>query len=357
MIEKTHSINDVAKMAGVSPATVSNVLTGRKRVSAKLVKKVAAAVKELDYRADPRGSMLRSGEARVIAVLVPDLDNPFFTSVVSAVEQCLGPEAYEVIVASSHGEDEVEKSKLKAILAWRPAGLVVVPCSDDFPGRELIESSPTPYVIADRVTDNLVADTVSSDNEDAGAIGARHLIDLGHRDILIAASSLRLANIRQRCSGAAEAMRSRSLPEPAIVELGFSIDEASARLSKWFDENPPPTAIQALTNFTTLSVLTALAERGLRMPHDISLIGFDDYAWMRARATPLTAIFQPVREMGRALWETLSARIKGDPSPAKHILLPCELRVRASTGRVPDRRPAARSTKGALSRPAGMAAC
>ena len=129
--------------------------------------------------------MLRSGEAKIIAVVVPDLDNPFFTSVVSAVEQCLGPEAYEVIVASSHGEEEDEKSRLKAILAWRPAGLIVIPCSDDFPGRELIESSKTPYVIADRVTGNLSADTVSVDNEGAGAIGARHLIDLGHKDILM----------------------------------------------------------------------------------------------------------------------------------------------------------------------------
>ncbi len=139
MIGKANSINDVAKMAGVSPATVSNVLTGRKRVSAKLVKKVEAAVKALDYRADPRASMLRSGEAKIIAVVVPDLDNAFFTSVVSAVEQCLGPEAYEVIVASSHGEEEVEQSRLKAILAWRPAGLIVIPCSDAFPGRDLIE--------------------------------------------------------------------------------------------------------------------------------------------------------------------------------------------------------------------------
>jgi LacI family transcriptional regulator len=152
-------------------------------------------------------------------------------------------------------------------------------------------------------------------------------------------------------------MRSRDLAEPAIVELGFSIDAASERLSKWFDENPPPTAIQALTNFTTLSVLTALAERGLRMPHDISLIGFDDYAWMRARATPLTAIFQPVRDIGSALWDTLSARIKGGPSPAKHVLLPCELRVRASTGPAPDPRPAVVPTKEAVSWPAGIAAC
>ena len=355
MIGKANSINDVARMAGVSPATVSNVLTGRKRVSAKLVKKVEAAVKALDYRADPRASMLRSGEAKIIAVVVPDLDNAFFTSVVSAVEQCLGPEAYEVIVASSHGEEEVEKSRLKAILAWRPAGLIVIPCTDAFPGRALIESSETPYVVADRGTGNLSADTVSVDNEGAGAIGARHLIDLGHKDLLITASSLSLANIRQRCGGAAEAMRSHGLPEPAIVELGFSIDEAAARLSKWFDENPPPTAIQALTNFTTLSALTTLAERGLRMPRDISLIGFDDYTWMRARATPLTAIFQPVREMGRALWDTLSARITGDLSPAKHVLLPCEIRVRASTGPVPDAHPATRPTHEAIPRPAGIA--
>ena len=340
MNEKANSINDVAKMAGVSPATVSNVLTGRKPVSPKLVKRVQAAVKALDYRADPRASMLRSGEARIIAVLVPDLDNPFFTSIVSAVEQCLGPEAYEVIVASSRGEEEVEKSRLKAILAWRPAGLIVIPCSDDFPGRELIESSGCPYVIADRVTDILSADTVSLDNEDAGAIGARHLIDLGHKDVLIAASSLRLANIRQRCRGAGEVLRSHGLPEPTIVELGLTIDEASAKLSAWLDKNPAPTAVQALTNFTTLSVLATLAERGLRMPSDISLIGFDDYTWMRARVTPLTAISQPTREMGRTLWDTLSARIKGDLSPAKHVLLRCELKVRKSTGPVPDAHPA-----------------
>ena len=102
-------------------------------------------------------------------------------------------------------------------------------CSDDFPGRELVESlREFPYVIADRVTGNPNADTVSIDNEDAGAIGARRLIDLGHRDILIASSSLSLENIRQRCSGASQVLRSRGLPEPAIVELGAMAEEAPA---------------------------------------------------------------------------------------------------------------------------------
>jgi LacI family transcriptional regulator len=328
---KAASINDVARLAGVSPATVSNALTGRKPVSPKLVKRVQSAVKALDYRADPLASMLRSGASKIVAVLVPDLDNPFFTSIVSSVEDCLGKDRYEVIVASSHGQESLEKSRLKAILAWRPAGLVVVPCADEFSARKLVRASKAPYVVADRVTNNSNADTVSVDNEEAGAIGARHLVDLGHRNILIAATSLSLANIRQRCSGASQVLHSRGLPKPAVVELGFAIDAAGERLAKWFDRNPAPTAILALTNSTTLGVLATMAERGLRLPENISLIGFDDYAWMSARATPLTAIRQPVRDMGRILWQRLSARINGDASPVQHVRLPCELLVRAST--------------------------
>jgi DNA-binding LacI/PurR family transcriptional regulator len=336
MAGKAASINDVAQLAGVSPATVSNVLTGRKRVSPRLIDKVQAAVAALDYRADPLASMLRSGAAKIVAVLVPDLDNPFFTSIVSSVEDRLGKDRYEVIVASSHGQEALERSRLKAILAWRPAGLIVVPCSDEFSARKLVETSRTPYIIADRVASRPGADTVSVDNEGAGAIGAEHLIELGHRNILIAATSLSLANIRQRCAGASGAFRKHGLPRPAVVELGFAVEEGCERLSRWFDENQAPTAVLALTNGTTLGVLTTVAERGLSMPRDISLIGFDDYAWMRARATPLTAIFQPVREIGHILWERLKERIEGDIAPARHVRLPCELRIRASTGPVPN---------------------
>ena len=331
MSEKAISINDVARLAGVSPATVSNAVTGRKKVSAELARKVEAAVKALDYRPDPLASILRSGDARIVAVLVPDLDNAFFTSIVSAVEQFVGEDSYEVIVASSRGEGSVERAKLKAILDWRPAGLIVIPAEDGFSNRDIVEASQTPYVIADRVTGASNADTVSIDNEEAGAIGARHLIELGHRNILIAASSLRLANIRERCAGAASALRAHGLPEPTVVELGLTMDLAPRRLSEWLSCNRAPTAVQALTNFTTLGVLTTAADRGLRIPEDISLLGFDDYAWMSARMTPLTAISQPVRDMGRAIWERLGARIKGDRSPAVHVRLPCELRIRAST--------------------------
>ncbi|RFB79044.1 LacI family DNA-binding transcriptional regulator [Methylovirgula sp. 4M-Z18] len=339
MSEKIISIMDVAKLARVSPATVSNTLTGRKPVSEKLAKRVREAARTLDYRVDPLASQLRTGEARIIAVVVPDLDNPFFTSVVSSIEQCLVAENYEVIVASAQGRVETETSRLKAILAWRPAGVIVLPCTDEFPGRELLENAGTPYVVADRGGDSLPADTVSIDNIAAGAAAVRHLVELGHTNILIAATLLELANIRQRCAGARDAMRQYGLPDPAVVELGLTSDEACKRLTAWFRDSATPTAVVALTNFTTLGVLTTIAEQGWRVAEQISLIGFDDYAWMSARTTPITAIRQPVREMGRAIWDLLSARIRGDLAPPKHVELPCELIIRASTRDV--RHPAA----------------
>ncbi|WP_018181372.1 LacI family DNA-binding transcriptional regulator [Kaistia granuli] len=331
MTEKPISIRDVAERAGVSPGTVSNVLNGSRPVNAALAQRVREAAEALGYQADRAAALLRTGKARIIAVLVPDLDNPFFTSIVSALESGLRDQGYELIVASSRGEDDTEHSRLAAMLAWRPAGLVVIPGSDEFPARALIDRARVPYVVADRITLDPAANTISVDNESAGAIGMRHLVDKGHRDILIAASVLKLANIRERCAGAVSVLESLGLPPPAIVETGGDFTLASDRLAAWLDSNRQPTAILALTNFTTLGVLSALAERAIAIPRAISLIGFDDYAWMRARTTPLTAIQQPVQAMGEAIWARLKARIEGDASPPAHIQFQCDLKVRAST--------------------------
>lgn len=335
MSGKPVSIRDVAARAGVSPGTVSNVLSGRKPVNDALAERVRKAADELGYQADRAASQLRSGRARIIAVLVPDLHNPFFTSIVAAVEHRLRDQGYEIIVASSNDDEDVERSRLAAILAWRPAGLVVIPSSDDFPARTLIERAKVPYVISDRLTTAPTADTVSVDNEEAGAIGARHLVDLGHRRILIAASSMGIANMRQRCRGAVGVLQEQGLATE-VVETGMSFETASERLSYWLNTHEVPTAILALTNFTTLGVLSAVTERRIAIPEDISVIGFDDYEWMRARVTPLTAISQPVEELGDAIWERLSARIAGDLSPATEVRLGCELRVRASTAPAKD---------------------
>ena len=318
-------------MAGVSPATVSNVFSGRKPVAEALTKRVRLAARELKYEADRAASQLRSGRARVVAILVPDLDNPFYTAVISAVEDRARQDGYEVIVASSREDEATESSRLSALLAWRPAGLVVSSSSDRFAGHALLDRAGTPYVLADREPHRLTADTISIDGETAGAIGAAHLLERGHDKVLVAASTLKIGNMRERCAGVAQEFRRYGLAAPEVVELGLDFEAAVKALRRWFDRSDPPTAILALTNFTTLGALTVLAERGLPVPERVSLIGFDDYSWMRARITPLTAIRQPVGQMGRLIWERLGARIGGDLSPPERFKLACDLMVRSST--------------------------
>lgn len=332
MARKAVTIRDVAQAAQVSPATVSNVFGGRKPVAAPLAERVRVAAGALGYQADRAASLLRSGRSRVIAILVPDLDNPFYTAVISCVEDHARRDGYEVFVASSRENIANETSRLSTLLAWRLAGVVMISTSDRFPGRKLLDQAGTPYVLADRPTNRMTADTITTDGTEAGAIGAAHLAELGHRNLLVAASTLKIGNMRERCAGAVERFRAQG-GTAEVVELGLGFDQALATLRRWLDRHPCPSAVLALTNFTTLGVLAALGERGMLVPEEVSVIGFDDYAWMRARVTPLTAIRQPVDDMGRLIWERLSARIGGDHSDPVRVNLPCELMVRASTSR------------------------
>ncbi|MDN3721475.1 LacI family DNA-binding transcriptional regulator [Roseibium salinum] len=178
MSKRKPSIRDVAALAGVSTATVSNVFSGRKPVNDELKESVHKAARRLGYQVDRAASQLRSGRTRIIAVLVPDLTDTFFATIVSRLETAAIAEGYDVVVASSHNDRSVESSRLKALLSWRPEGLIAVPCSSVIP-RELREAKGTvPMVLVDRVaTQDAIADTVTIDNREAGEIAALHLLE------------------------------------------------------------------------------------------------------------------------------------------------------------------------------------
>ena len=334
------TIKDVAKRAGVSPGTVSNVFSKNRPVKAELAARVRAAAEELGYQPDRAASQLRSRKARVIGILVPSLNNPFFTSVIAAIEARARGEGYEIIVASSNDDERTEATRLAMLAAWRPAGIVVIPCADDFMARRVVERASIPYVVADRVASNLRADAVTIDNAEAGAMAANHLLDLGHHDFVVAASTLKLANIRERCSGIERVFALRGLRNPPLIEVGLDFEAAADRLRAWIETNNRPGAFLALTNFTTLGVLAALSRSGLAVPGDVSVLGFDDYSWMRAVSPQLSAIRQPVEEIGEQVWIRLRARISGEDSPPIHMRLGCELIVRNSTRRAEPARPA-----------------
>ena len=329
---KRVSINDVSALAGVSTATVSNVFSGRKPVNADLQKRVRDAAEELGYQVDRAASQLRSGRTRVVAVLVPDLTDTFFATIVTRIEALASAEGYDVIVASSRDDRSIEASRLNALLSWRPAGIIVVPCSSVIPEALVAESRRLPVVLIDRVSDDCTfADSVTIDNGDAGDIAARHLVEHGHRTIVLAASRMDIAPIAARCDAAARHILRETGVQPTIIELGTASEKGAEIFTRWLERHPAPDAVMATTNVTTLAVLSAFAGLRIAIPDRTSLVAFDDYAWMSARNTGLTAIRQPVEDMAQAAWDRLMFRLDGNADAApRAIVLHAGLVVRAS---------------------------
>ena len=324
-------MRDVALRAGVSTATVSNVLAGRKQVDAELARRVRRAAADLDYQIDRAASQLRGGKARVLGVVVPSLENTFFNALIAAIERQVRSEGYDIIVASANEDEAIERTRLAALLSWRPAGMLVIPCDDAFATRDQLDFSGVPYVVVDRVATELSTDAVTIDNERAGAAAAEHLVQLGHREILVVASSLALANIRERCDGIRQACAAARIESPEVLEVGRTFEEVTERLESRLIGQDRPTAIIALTNFATLGVLATCSQLAIGVPDDVSLVGFDDYTWMSVSTPSITAIRQPVHRMATAAWECLRTRIAGEERPPSRLKFSCDIKIRRST--------------------------
>jgi len=325
------SIRDVAEAAQVSVATVSNVVRSRKNVSDAVRARVNDAIRTLNYLPDRAAMQLREGRNRIIGVLVPSLDNPFFTAIIACLEECARKDGYDIIVASAGEEPVYGSSRLKALLSWRPAGMIILPNDDYFADASILDATSIPYVVLDRLPHSCMADTVAVENEQSAAEAAAYLASLGHRRILVVATTLSLANIRERCAGIIAFCAQAGLPVPQVLEVGHHAEEGPAALTEMLTGSNIPTAIIALTNSITLGALRCLYQSGCNVPDDVSLVGYDDYAWMRATQPPITAIRQPVEEMGVQSWSRLMHRIAGESAAPMQVRLPCTLAVRGST--------------------------
>lgn len=241
MSRKRATLKEVAERAGVSIATVSNVFSGRKPVKDDLREKVEQAAKDLSFQIDRAASQLKSGKARVVGVLVPDLDDTFFTSLISRIEVMALKDGYDVIVASSRDDKQLEESRLQTLLGWRPSGIIAVPCSDTVPAALAREVGRLPTVLVDRVIpQSAAADTVTIDNFEAGEIAGRYLVEMGHSDIVLAASHLDIAPIRERVRGATSVVQKMIGREPVAIALGSNSERGAEIFAHWLERHALP---------------------------------------------------------------------------------------------------------------------
>lgn len=331
---KKPSIKDVAREAGVSTATVSHVFSGKKRVNEDLSKRVRQTADRLGYTVDQVASQLRSRRTNIIAIMVPSLEDLFLNRFISLIEARAEDAGFQVIVSCSRDDIETEKKRLRALMGWRPSGLIIVPCVDTVPDCLMLEHPDVPTVAVDRVNPAFSKyDTVTINDFAAGGAIAGHLIDRSAKSILVLAANDKIYTQQERTRGIIGRIQETPSVSVDILVGGAAPEKAAQRLATWLEINPRPDALIGLTNGMTLAALSTFAEKQFSLPHDIMLAGFHDSLWMTARRVPITTVTQPVDAVAKSVWERLQNRVSGDTGPVQNVVFKSEIVMRSSTSR------------------------
>jgi len=326
------TIRDVAARAGVSPATVSNALSGLRGVTDDRRRAVLEAVAALGYKSNHMASSLRRGETRTVGIVVPNLSNEFYSGLVRLWERIASQSNFEMLVVAS-GEDPVtEARRIESLIARQIDGLLVVAAHDDFGSIPGFPTGLPPTVLVDRAFGHPQFDTVASDNFDAGYRGTGHLLELGHRDITLLISSTNHTHLRDRVEGYRRALGEAELgARERIVFGGGAVEGCRAAIEQDLRRPHRPTAIFAATFYATMGAVKAINALELAFPEEVSLLGFEHSEWMTVVRPYISAVRQSVDEMAAVSWRTLHERIASEKADLAREMLPFRFDFREST--------------------------
>lgn len=327
-------MKDVAKRAGVSVATVSHVINETRFVSEELKQRVLKAIEELDYQPDAVARSLRRKETRTIGLIVPDNSNPFFAEVARGIEDVGFEQGYSVILCNSDWNLEKELTYLDTLIAKRVDGIVFIAATTQVEHVKSLVENRTPVVVAERKMPEIEVDSVLVDNFQGGYEATKHLLDLGHRRIGCISGPWDLTPSAERVTGYKLALNRHELraEEDLIVRGDYLFESGEMAVRTLLELSAPPTAIFACNDLMAIGAMKAILEQGLRVPEDISIVGFDDIALASYLNPPLTTIAQPKYELGRMAAQLVIQRITSSGSREKReIVLESRLVVRGST--------------------------
>jgi len=329
------TIHDVARRAGVAPITVSRVITRRGYCSAQTRRKVESAIAELGYVPNRVASSLRSKRTSLLALVLTDITNPYFTQIARGVEDTASDSGYTVIYCNTDESLLEEQRYIQVLLQNRVAGVLLVPAAGETRSVELLQNNHTPVVVLDRGLTGARADLVLSDSLGGALQLVRLLIGLGHRRIALLNGPPGISTADDRLAGYHQALDEAGIPqEMRLVLHGGYTQESGCELARQaLSHHPRPSALFAANNFIAIGALRHVQDAGLRVPADIALVGFDDLPDALITFPFLTVASQPAYEMGKRATELLLSRLSGDDeSPPRQIVLPTELIIRQSSG-------------------------
>lgn len=330
------SLKDVANKAGVAQVTVSRVLNGSENVRPKTRKKVEKAIKSLGYTRNRAAKRLatKKGKTQMMGLLVPDIQNPFYVEVVRGVEEYALDNNYTVLICNFAQDEKRAKLYLDIMRSEGIDGLIAAPVEEWVKEISDLVRSGLPIVFIDRDLDGIETDSIVVNNKKGAFEAIEMLIKLGHSRIGFVGGKPQIPTTAERLQGYESALREAAIDkDDSLIKFGDSKHKSGKKLTdELLNLEKPPTALFTGNNLITLGALEAINTRGLKIPEDLAIVGFDDMFWSISLNPPLTAVSQPAYEIGRRAVEMLLQRIdKPDRAPAK-VILNTKLMIRESCG-------------------------
>ena len=323
-------MNDVAADAGVSLKTVSRVVNHVGTVDPVLVERVVSSIARLGFRRNEEAASLRGGGlAKTIGLVTAVLGNSFYTAIASGVMRAARESGYQVIMASSEEDPQLERELAIDLCRRRVSGLIVVPLDGDHSFLQSEITRGTPVVLIDRPALGVEADAVLIDNRGGARAAMDVLLSQGHRRIAVVLDSLGIYTMRERLAGAREALIAAGIPEDVnlVTSEAHTPDEAAGLFARMLDLPDAPTAVLCGNNRGTIGVVEELTRRSRGPQHapQVEVMGFDDFEMSRLLPAPVTLVDYDIPELGALAAERLLARIGGDASAPHTLLRPTRL--------------------------------
>jgi LacI family transcriptional regulator len=330
------TIKDVARLAGVAVGTVSRYLNGAEVKQVNKIK-IEESIQVLNFRINPIARTLKTNRTNTIGIVIQDLSDLYSTTIIKSVEKELYKQGYNIFVCDAWGDKELEIEKISLLLEKMVDGLIVYPCSSNLEYLNNLINRECPVVTIDLKAEGYECDQVFSDNTSSTYNAVQWLINNNHKRIGLISGNPGYFTGGERLKGYKRALEDYSIPEESefIKITNFTEEQGYSALKDLMELEEKPTAIIASNYYTTIGAVKAVYDLGIKIPEELSLIGFDNLGLTELVRPSLSIIVQPMEEVGRSAAQLLLRRIKGDYEGYPHTSrLKTDLVLRDSTRRL-----------------------
>ncbi|WP_336771369.1 LacI family DNA-binding transcriptional regulator [Paenibacillus sp. MMO-58] len=329
------TIYDVAKEAGVSIATVSNAINGKGNVSKKRREQIFKIMEQMNYQPNVNASALMGKKTYTLGLLIPDISNPFFSEIARAIEDQAHQLGYSVIMCSTDNKDERVERYIALLEQKNVDGILIGTGVDNLDILTNLQARKIPIVMISREASALEVDTVVADDYVGGLMAAQHLIEMGHTRIAILSEQLKVSSARERIRGFKQGLQDRqiSFDDRNLVICDYMVEEGRRGAGELLGRGDRPTAIFCCNDVLAIGAMQEARSLGIKVPEELSIVGFDDTILAAVVDPPLTTVAQPIASMAKQAFQLMISNLDEAEPVKKRIVLRPEINIRQSTAK------------------------